>query len=241
MVNLLYFSIFRKIVVDSRSRSLNVGVVGKTQTGKSTYVKKFSDEFLRVKNLLYPKQWKETEWDHEKYCAKNFAHFVELVDTNDFAVIVIEEAGFSLGNMDYNTVISQIFGKIIMTQAYKRNLYIICLPHLLQFVKQHRFILDFMFVMRGKNEAKKEAFIMPQMIRRDYWKIKDDSARQIFYPPMRFRYTKDELKRSKEFIEYLKLFKKDILKDLRLELSGYNPRKRMSRRNFPNYYKDLID
>ena len=240
MVNFLSFSVFRKIIVESRSRSLNVGFVGKTQTGKSTLVKKSADEFLRVKNLMYPKEWIEKSWDHEKYCAKDFHHFVDLVDSHDRAVIVIEEAGFSLGNMDYYTVISQVFGKILQTQAYKRNIYFIVLPHILQFVKQHRFMLDFMFVTRSKNERTRGAYIQPQMIQRDYWKIKDDTARQIFFPAMKFKYTKEELKRSKEFTDYLKTFKKDILKDLMNKLEGYDQNKRISKRNMPKWMKEII-
>jgi len=111
------FQAGRFLLKMSNTNSLNIGITGHTQRGKSTYACWLASEIHRCKHNMFPKKWAE-DWFFEELCARNFNQFVDLVDKNDNAVIMIEEAGFELGNMDWNTVISRVFSKIIQTQAY---------------------------------------------------------------------------------------------------------------------------
>ena len=201
MARITQFQAGRFVLKKSLKYSIFIGIVGEMQTGKSTFVHWLADEIVRIKNKINPINWKEKTWNFKKYCATSFEQFIDIVDNHDHAVIVIEEAGFELGNMDFHTLVSKLFNKLLQTQAYKRVILCAVLPSAFQFGKAHRHMLNFMFVAKRKVEHYRYAEIRPQFIRRTYWKIRDDRPHQVFLNIMRFTYTKEQLERAKVFTE----------------------------------------
>lgn len=206
----------RFLIQKSKGYSLNLGYTGEMQSGKSTFSFWNFDEICRIKNILDPKNWTENFWDYEKYCARSFDQFCNLVDQNNHKVIVVEEAGFDYGNLDWFKLQSKLFNKIWQTQAYKRNIYGIVLPHMLSFGKAHRHMINFLFYVEAKIEHRRISIVKPQYIKREYWKLKDDNLKQAFLNIITVQYSKDQLKRAKQYTNWLEGFKKEIMESIKM-------------------------
>ncbi len=217
MASLLNTFAGRILLAKSKGYSLIIGITGETQVGKSTFCYWLANEITRCNNMINPTKWHDKEWNYEKYCAKSFSDFVNMVDTYNNKVIVIEEAGFDYGNLDWYKLESKLFGKIFQTQAFRRNVYIIVLPHMLQFGKAHRHTLNFLFWCYKKFEKSKIAIIRPQLVKREYWKLKDENLKQHFMSQIVIRYTKEELQKSTEFTNWLKGFKDELMNRVKIQ------------------------
>ncbi len=229
----------RFILSKSESYAISLGISGEMQKGKSTFLHWSANEICRVKHKMYPRKWKSPEWDYEKYCATNFKQFVKLVDENKYAVIGIEEAGFEFGKMDFHQLLPKLLSKIIQTQAYKRNIYPIVLPHFLDYVKYLRNKINFLFECYKKYERQRLAVIRPSHISREYWKLKDDNLKQWFLKKIWIQYSKEELSKAKEFTDWLEGFKSDLLEDI---IEQSRPQKQLPFSSMKKlYFTNIID
>lgn len=191
--------------------NLVVLIQGETQTGKSTATQYLMDCIsLRKYGHL---------WDYKKYCSKSFETFIEMVDKFNNQLIVYEEASKDIDIATYWSNLNRFFNLILQTQGYKHNVYILVMPSSLGISKrQRRYIkLGIETIMRIEEPNCKATVLRPTIYKRSYWKLDFEKLSYKFPPRFFIRYNPVDLKRAKEYTDWLEGVKHDFMKEIKRE------------------------
>lgn len=198
--------------LDNKSKTHTVTAIlqGETQLGKST-------SGWYIMRTLHRKRYNE-EWDFKKYCARSLEEFIDMFDKYDNSFIVYEEASRDLDVARWYDTMNRLFNILLQTQAYKHNLVLIVMPMSLGISKrQRRFINIGMEVIKKiDNDKVKATVLKPTIYKRTFWKLDDEALRYKFLPITYIKYTTEELKKSKEYTQWLiDTLKKDVMNDIK--------------------------
>lgn len=202
----------QEVMRASKLYSPVVSVAGRTQVGKSLFVSELANE---LSYSIYGKSW-----DYKKYTCLSIDQFVDLVSTCKRKIIVLEETANQLNKMNWYDKDNKDTFFTLVSQAFRRNVYIFCMPHLGDVSKSNKLFVNYQFVITKKYEDLKACYVKPQEIVRVYW----DLMRKGFYVKMRAPmlpfyhvYTEDNFKRNKEYTDWLEDNFKDkkIMEDLK--------------------------
>lgn len=195
-----------KIILKQTGFSPKIAITGESQVGKSLWAFTLAN-ILTNNSLTAPAE----DWDYKKYCALSVKQFAQIVKDSENKVIVLEEASFQAGKMSFWDVLTRALDEINQTQGVKRNWFIFVMPCLPDLAKSLR-AMNYLFCVSKKIERRKLAVIMPQEIKTDYWRIDDKATHQDFSPKiMRKTYSDEELAKGKEYTDWLRSFKQDIM------------------------------
>lgn len=186
-----------------------VAIVGDTQKGKSTFNYWLSNEICRIKAGLG--LMKNPYWDWKNLTARSFEQFKELVRTYKNNVIVIEEAGTHLDADEWWTLENKLYNKIVQTQAFRRNVYILVCPSSRDIAKKHRATLNMMFSVERKNVRQRRAMIKPNFIKKKHWLLRDRNYVQYWLNRIAIEYDREFLIEAKKYTDWLEGYKDEIL------------------------------
>jgi len=193
--------------------SPTIAIIGETQVGKSSFLRFVAEEVSKRK-------FKKT-WDYKKFCCRNFKEFIDVVDNNNNEVIAIEEAGFQNSKNEWYSLENRLMDTTLQTQAYKRNVYIFCLPRALSLASDIRSTLNMIFWVVAKNEKKRKVLVYPQLLRKKFWSLDKKPFSQRFLNPIKKTYTLNEIKMLKEYTGWLETeYKTEIMEDIKNRYAG---------------------
>jgi hypothetical protein len=192
------------------------------QMGKSTFAWYLMDDLSQQK---FGKPW-----DFKRFCARNFEEFFNMMDKYDNELICYEEASKDISVEEWYSQLNQFFTRLIQTQAYKHNFYLLVFPNSLGIsARQRRFIKLGMEIQQKIDEPDLKAVIVrPTIYKRTYWKLDEDDLQYIFIPTVYVKYTDEDLAKSKLYTDWLiDTLKKDVMSDTKQDLKDMIKKKKM--------------
>lgn len=202
--NITDFKAVKEVLTACKKFSPVVAVSGRTQVGKSLLVSELAHEMSKK---LY-----NEEWDYEKYTCLSIDQFIEKVATCKRKIIVIEETANQLNKANWYDKDSKDTFFTLVSQAFRRNCYIFCMPHLGDVSKSNRLFVNYQFVVEKKYEDLKACYVKPQEIVRVYWDLKGRGFYVKMNAPMLpfyHVYTEENFTRNKEYTDWLEEHFKD--------------------------------
>lgn len=196
--------------------SLNVFVIGKGQAGKSTGVYYLANRLKQIQRGISRKQATWKEWEYEKFTTTTPQRFVELWDTYENEILVLEEAGEQMNYLEWYGVMARVFSSTTATQGMKKNICFIITPFFDDIVKHARSRMDLVLVFHHRNDSRKSVVVTPRHCRLNWNNFKAE------FKPMKnmiLQYNSKFIKASRDYTEWLKGFKQDI-SDKNKELVG---------------------
>lgn len=203
------------ILKKMKSYSPIIAVFGEPQSGKSTFAWLLANWLSLEANKEY--------WNWKKYCVRSVNEFVQMVDKYNNKVIVVEEASFQLSSRDWQTTTDKIFGKLIDTQGYKHNCYILTLPYALGTSTTVRRSLTYYFVIIKKGTV---GF---NVVKHSYTNLENADSYHTFINRTGFGYFMEEnklFKYSNQYTDWIKEFKMSIMKELKEDMEKYEMKKK---------------
>lgn len=199
-----------------------IGVQGESQSGKSTAVNYIINRTEQI--FKYGSKWQKHKnewdlWDYKKFCTKTPLRFAQLYKEYDNISIALEEAKTQgLSVQDFFKDFTDAFSDIADTQGMKLNRLYLITPFLNDLLKMHKRKINLIFWVAGKNLLKKSTLVIPRKVKPDMLSLKDDNIRMRYVKNCTLQYDDKFLTRSYEYINWLKVFKADILKNTILKI-----------------------
>jgi len=114
----------------------------------------------------------------EKWSMDNIFHnvkkFVGKMYSAKNEILVFDEAGITLSSGEWWSKFNKAFYKIIQTQRFKNNIYIIVLPVAMSLAKDHRRMIDFKIQMVKKRVGK------CWLVKKEWAKLSGDEIKSIW-------------------------------------------------------------
>jgi len=114
----------------------------------------------------------------EKWSMDNIFHnvkrFVNKMYSAKNEILVFDEAGITLSSGEWWSKFNKAFYKIIQTQRFKNNIYIIVLPVAMSLAKDHRRMIDFKIQMVKKRVGK------CWLVKKEWAKLSGDEIKSIW-------------------------------------------------------------
>jgi hypothetical protein len=174
-------------------------VCGRQRAGKSSFALMVA---IIIHWIFYRKNYPIKE-----YVYFNAFDFIKKTISVTKKIVIIDEATKDLAKTEWYSIINQVVAKIIETQAYLTNIYIIVMPHASRLAPQHKIYIDLKIVMKYRGVAK--IFFLDK----DYGELSGDIKRivknrwfgiwQLPKPPKRFwdLYDKYSKERKREIAQ----------------------------------------
>lgn len=210
----------QEVIQNCNKYSPTLSIAGGTQKGKSLFAYTLA-EFIS-KNVF------NKEFDYLKNVCLDIDQLIDIVKKSKNEVIIIEETANQLnkGNWYDNDAKDTFF--TLISQAFRKNLYIFCQPHLTDVSKSNRLFVNYQFVIEQKIDKLKACFIKPQEIVRVYWDLKGRGFYVRMDAPMfpfYYVYTEEQFKRGKIYTDWLEVvFKDDRIMDNLRRKRGLMPK-----------------
>ncbi|MGQ4876137.1 MAG: ATP-binding protein [Promethearchaeia archaeon] len=104
-------------------------ICGETNTGKSMTALKIAESlnpnFNPLENVFF-----------------GVLDFIRKLKKAKKEILIIDEAGYQLGSKEHYSLFNKVFHKVIQTQRYKNNIFIVVLPMALSLAKDHREMIN---------------------------------------------------------------------------------------------------
>lgn len=187
--------------------SINIFVIGKGQTGKSTFVHFCCNKLrqLALKIPLKKATWRE--WDYEKFTSTTPQEFVSLWDQNESEDLSLEEAGEQINIYDWLGIMNKVFASTTSTQGLKLNRCWIITPYFDDITKHAKGRMDFVVILHHRDDVSKTVQASPFYVRLNWKTFKPE-----FKPlkKMIIQYNAKSLKEARNYTNYLKQYKRNI-------------------------------
>lgn len=182
---------------------------GGVQKGKSTLF------FTLANNITLIKSDYKEEWDYEKYCARSLDELMEMVQKYDNKVLGYEEAQREINTQNWYDKFSQLFGLLLETQGYKKNLIFMVQPCGLTIPNRHRRMINVGIEVLKKNERTKSCLFRNTVYDFQNWRL-DESF--IWYNHLlglnTITYNDEQIEKAKKYTNWLIKAKEIIMADL---------------------------
>lgn len=195
--------------------SLNVFVIGKGQTGKSSFIFYCANVLKAIQKHGRQIPMKDMTWDYweyKKFTTTTPQRFVQLWDQYENEILALEEAGEQMNIYDWLGTMNRVFASTTSTQGMKKNLCFLITPYFDDITKHAKGRLDYVVILHHRDDVNKRVIATPRYTRLnwksfkyDIWNIKD----------MDMRYDENFLKKANEFTDWLKEYKADIMDDMK--------------------------
>lgn len=216
--------------------SLNVFVIGKGQTGKSSWIFYIANTLKAVQKYgrqIPMKDMTWEEWDYKRFTTTTPQRFVELWDQNQNEILALEEAGEQMNLYDWLGTMNRVFSSTTSTQGMKHNVCFLITPYFDDITKHAKGRLDYVVILHHRNDARKSVVATPRYTRLNWKSFKYDimNIKDIY-----MKYDNNFLAKASEFTDWLKEYKKDIMEDMK-EKVGLKPKLKIK---FDRKQGDLI-
>ena len=204
--------ILRMICNRSKIFSLIILVNGHGQVGKSTAIFYMANRIKQIQQGIKRKNATWKEWDYKKFTTQTAQQFVQLWDENESEVLAMEEAGKQMDYMEWFSTMSKVFNQTSNTQGLKHNICFLITPHAVDIVKRQRELVDFKIWVRKRIDVARICIVRPRYIKIDYLK---DKYKLGYVHDWIIKYPKPCLAEATKFTEWLKIYKSDIMDDIK--------------------------
>lgn len=189
--------------------SLNIFVIGKGQSGKSTWVFYMANVLKAIQKGIPLEKMTWTEWDYKRFTTTTPQKFVELWDTYENEVLSMEEAGEQMNLYDWLGIMNRVFSSTTSTQGMKKNICFLITPYFDDMSKHARGRLDFVVIIHHRDDHNKRVIATPRYTRLNWNSFKYD-IKPIQDMHMRYGGLKGFFEKAKEYTDWLKEYKKEI-------------------------------
>lgn len=197
------------LVFQSQTQPIFALIHGGVQKGKSTLF------YTLANNISLLKSDYKEEWDYEKYCARSLDELMEMVRKYDGKVLGYEEAQREISTSTWYDKFAMLFALLMETQGYKKNLIFMVQPCGLTIPNRHRRMINIGIEVLKKNERKKSVFFRNTVYDFQNWRLEESF---IWYNHLlgftRMTYTDEQLRKAKEYTNWLIKAKEIILENL---------------------------
>lgn len=121
-------------------------VCGRQRAGKSCFA-------LMIAIIIHYIYYKK-DYPIEEFVYYDAFKFIKKTISVSKKIVIIDEATKDLNKAEWFSLINQVVSKIIETQAYLSNIYIIVIPHASRLAPQHKIYIDLKIVMKYRGVAK---------------------------------------------------------------------------------------
>lgn len=211
--------------------SLNVFVIGKGQVGKSTWIFYVANRIKAIQKGIELKDMTWEEWDYKKYTTTTPQQLVELWDNSENEILAMEEAGDQMNLYDWLGLMNRIFSGLTSTHGMKKNICFIITPYFDDIVKHARGRLDYVVILHHRDDKRRRVTATPRYTRLNWGTFKHD-IKPI--KDMKMRYSKKFIVKSKEFTEWLKGYKGDIM-------GGYKEKVGLKKTKYERFCQECHD
>jgi len=206
------YSAVREVLRMCGNYSPVLSISGGTQKGKSLFAVTLA-RFIS-KNIF------KKDFDYKRNTCLDTDQLIDITKKSRKEVIIIEETANQLNKANWYSADSKDTFFTLISQAFRKNVYIFCQPHLTDVSKSNRLFVNYQFVIEKKYKKIKACFIKPQEVVRVYWDLKGRGFFVRMNAPMLpffFVYTDEQFKIGKEYTDWIEdVFKDDkIMDDLR--------------------------
>jgi hypothetical protein len=208
-----------------------IGVNSQSQSGKSTTVFWYANRLEQI--VRYKGNWQKHKdewdlWDYKKYCTTDLEQLVDLYEESWEKTIVLEEAADQdMSTTDFFSQFSKAYSAIARTQGVHLNRVFLITPCLNDLLNQHK--RGITFVM---GEFKKLNNMYPPRtqfgwgpVKVKTLSLKPENMTVRWRKPICVKYSNAFLKKSSEYTDWLKLFKKDIMQGVKDDIRKSKKRK----------------
>jgi hypothetical protein len=230
----------------------NIGLNAESQNGKSQAVFWIANRMEQI--LTYGGKWKEHSdewelWDYKKYCATDIEDFINIFDESYEKTIVLEEcADIGLDTASFFNMLSKAFARIERTQGSHLNRVFMITPFLNDLLNVHKRKINFILESYYKDVEHHQTVMHWGRVKINCMTLKEYNIKVLWRKPFTIRYNDKAYKAGYDYCEYLKIFKKDYMQNIKNDvkifkeklISGYNPNKAMTERNCPDWVKKLL-
>ena len=135
----------RDSVIDLWNEGLNpiILIVGKSRRGKSTTASIITEQ---LKTILGDK----INFEPDKHIKSEVQGFLEAIMQNQNSILINEESENELYSANWNTLESQLFHKVLVSQGKQHNIYILILHRFNDLNKNNRLKVDWLITMAKK-------------------------------------------------------------------------------------------
>lgn len=171
-------------------------ITGHTRGGKTCTALKIAEDV-------------QPDFNFEKQYFYKIKDFVMNLNKLEGKVVIIDEVGYQLSSLTWWSNLNKIMNYILQTQGLRNVCYIFCLPHLEYLAKHIRRMIDVVCEMKDKG------IMSVYFVQTIYSKL---DGRKTYLYNIETLVNIPLPKCYKEFKDYEKQFKSDILKDLQQDI-----------------------
>ncbi len=168
---------------------------------------------IGIARSIHKKIHGTADWDMKGNIFHDVRTFVRKMFTAESQILLFDEAGVTLNAKEFWSKFNTAFYKVIQTQRFKNNIYIIILPIAMSLARDHRRMIDFKLEMVKKRYAK------VWLVKKKWSAMKGDELQDIWIGHIQLPLIPKKIVKAYKKIEIREkgLILDDIAKSLNIE------------------------